>query len=175
MRLRERELVQTVDLSTRELREHELELRTAKDAAELAREHAETANRAKTAFLANMSHELRTPINNILGYAQILLRRLNLSDDGKAKLKTILSSGEHLLEMINQVLDLSRVESGKVSVDFRALELPKFIAGIVDEFQLRAAPRISVLFTKSMVSCHNGSKRTRSGYDKCSTISLETQ
>jgi len=141
MRLRERELVQTVDLRTRELREHEIELRNAKDAAELAREHAEIANRAKTAFLANMSHELRTPINSILGYAQILLRRLNLSDDGKAKLRTILSSGEHLLEMINEVLDLSRVESGKVSVDFRALELPKFIAGIVDEFQLRAAPK----------------------------------
>jgi len=139
MRLRERELVQTVDLRTRELREHEIELRNAKDAAELAKEHAETANRAKTAFLANMSHELRTPINSILGYAQLLLRRLDLSQDGKEKLKTILSSGGHLLEMIDQVLDLSRVESGKVSVAFRSLELPKFIAGIVDEFQLRAA------------------------------------
>src|SRR4029077_2470231 len=138
MTLRERELVQTVELRTRELREHEVELRNAKDAAELAREHAEIANRAKTAFLANMSHELRTPINSILGYAQTLLRRLDLTDDGKAKLKTILSSGEHLLEMISEVLDLSRVEAGKVSVAFRSLELPKFIAGIVDEFKLRA-------------------------------------
>jgi len=141
MRLRERELVQTVDLRTRELREHEIELQKAKEAAELAREHAETANRAKTAFLANMSHELRTPINSILGYAQILLRRLDLSNEVKAKLATTLSSGEHLLEMINEVLDLSRVESGKVSITLRALELPKFIAGIVDEFQLRAAAR----------------------------------
>jgi signal transduction histidine kinase/CheY-like chemotaxis protein len=141
MRLRERELVQTVDLRTRELREHEIELRKAKEAAELARENAETANRAKTAFLANMSHELRTPINSILGYAQILLRRLDLSNEVKAKLATTLSSGEHLLEMINEVLDLSRVESGKVSTTLRALELPKFIAGIVDEFQLRAAAR----------------------------------
>jgi len=139
IRLRQRELVQTVDLRTRELREHEIELQNAKDAAERARERAETANRAKTAFLANMSHELRTPINSILGYAQILLRRLDLSEEGKEKLKTILSSGEHLLEMINEVLDLTRVESGKASVAFRSLELPKFIAGIVDEFQLRAA------------------------------------
>jgi signal transduction histidine kinase/CheY-like chemotaxis protein len=139
MRRRERELVQIVDLRTQELREHEIQLRKARDAAELAREIAEKANRAKTAFLANMSHELRTPINSILGYAQILLRRLDVSDEGKAKLKTILSSGEHLLEMINEVLDLSRVESGKVSVTFRSLELPKFIAGIVDEFKLRAA------------------------------------
>jgi signal transduction histidine kinase/CheY-like chemotaxis protein len=139
MRLRERELVRIVDLRTQELREHEIQLRQAKDAAELARELAETANRAKTAFLANMSHELRTPINSILGYAQILLRRRGPNDDGRGKLRTILASGEHLLAMINEVLDLSRVESGRVSVELRSLELPKFIAGIVDEFQLRAA------------------------------------
>jgi signal transduction histidine kinase/CheY-like chemotaxis protein len=139
MKLREQELVRTVDLRTRELREHEIELRNAKDAAELAKEQAETANRAKTAFLANMSHELRTPINSILGYAQILLRRMDRYGDEKSKLKTILSSGEHLLEMINEVLDLSSVESGKVSITLQAVELPKFFAGIVDEFQLRAA------------------------------------
>jgi signal transduction histidine kinase/ActR/RegA family two-component response regulator len=139
MTLRQRQLVQTVDLRTRELRLNEIELRKAKDAAELERGRAETANRAKTAFLANMSHELRNPINSILGYAQILLRRRDPSDDGGAKLRTILASGEHLLEMINEVLDLSRVESGKGSVELRSLELPKFIAGVVDEFQLRAA------------------------------------
>jgi signal transduction histidine kinase/CheY-like chemotaxis protein len=139
MRVRERELVETVNLQTRELREHQIKLQNAKDAAELAREQAESANRAKTTFLANMSHELRTPINSILGYAQILGRRLDLRDGARERLKTILSSGEQLLEMINEMLDLARVESGKVSVSLRSLELPKFIAGIVDEFKLRAA------------------------------------
>src|SRR5258708_8547909 len=139
MTLQQRQLVQTVDLRTRELRLNEIELREAKDAAELERGRAETANRGMTAGLAKMSHELRTPVNSILGYAQILLRRRERSDDGGAKLRTILASGEHLLEMINEVLDLSRVESGNVSVELRSLELPKFIAGIVDEFQLRAA------------------------------------
>jgi hypothetical protein len=121
MRLRQQELVQLVDQRTREVREHEVELQNAKDAAE-------NANRAKTAFLANMSYELRTPINSILGYSQILLRRVNADADQKSKLKTILSSGGHLLEMINEVLDLSRVESGEVSVSLQALELPNFIS-----------------------------------------------
>jgi signal transduction histidine kinase/ActR/RegA family two-component response regulator len=141
MTLQQRQLVETVDPRTRELQLNEIELRKAKDAAELERERAETANRAKTAFLANMSHELRTPLNSILGYAQILLRRREPSEDGGAKLRTILDSGEHLLELINEVLDLGRIESGTISVALRSLELPKFIAGIVDEFQIQAADR----------------------------------
>jgi signal transduction histidine kinase/CheY-like chemotaxis protein/ligand-binding sensor domain-containing protein len=156
MTLRQRELIQLVDQRTQELREHEVQLRNAKDtaenareAAELARENAETANRAKTAFLANMSHELRTPINSILGYAQVLLRRMDRYGDEKAKLKTILSSGEHLLEMINEVLDLSRVESGKVSIALKPVKLPAFLAGIVDEFQLRAS-RNNLTFTREI-------------------------
>ena len=132
MSLRERELVQTVKLRTRELQQNEIELRQAK-------ERAETANRAKTAFLTNMSHELRTPINIMLGYTQILLRRPETGEQAKLRLQTILSSGEHLLEMINEILDLSKVESRKVSVTLRSLELPKFIASIVDEFQVRTA------------------------------------
>ena len=139
MTLRERELRQTVDLRTYELKENEIELRKAKEAAELQREQAQTASRAKTTFLANMSHELRTPINSILGYAQILLRRPHIGKEVKSRLTTILSSGEHLLDMINEVLDLTRVESGSVPVVSRPLQLPNFIGGVVDEFKVRAA------------------------------------
>ncbi|HTD17169.1 MAG TPA: ATP-binding protein [Chthoniobacterales bacterium] len=139
MALRERELRQTVDLRTLELKENEIELRKAKDAAELQKEQAETANRAKTTFLANMSHELRTPINSILGYTQILLRRPRIGEDVKSRLTTILASGEHLLQMINEVLDLTRVEAGRVPVTPQALQLQKFLGGVVDEFKLRAA------------------------------------
>jgi signal transduction histidine kinase/ActR/RegA family two-component response regulator len=139
MALRQKELRQTVDLRTYELTANEIELRKAKEAAELQREQAETASRAKTTFLANMSHELRTPINSILGYTQILLRRPHIGEDAKSRLTTILSSGEHLLDMINEVLDLTRVESGSVPVVSRPLQLPKFIGGVADEFKMRAA------------------------------------
>jgi signal transduction histidine kinase len=139
MRLRHGELIKLVEIRTRELRQHQLELQKAKDLAEQAREHAETANRAKTAFLANMSHELRTPINSILGFTQILLRRTDPDGEDQAKLRTILSSGEHLLGMINQVLDLTRVESGKISITLEPVELRKFLAGVADEAQLRTS------------------------------------
>ncbi len=85
-----------------------------------------------------MSHELRTPINSILGYAQILLRRPEIDREAKSRLRTILFSGEHLLQMINEVLDLTRVESGNVRIDLRPLELSKFIVSVADEFKVRA-------------------------------------
>jgi signal transduction histidine kinase len=151
----QRQLSQLVELRTRELRANQVELRLArdevelakstallaKDAADLARENTEKANRAKTAFLANMSHQLRTPINSILGYTQILIRRLDHQPEEKMKLKTILSSGEQLLRMINDVLDLARIESGTVSSALERIELSKFIGGIVDEFRLRASQK----------------------------------
>ncbi|MBV9875455.1 MAG: response regulator [Verrucomicrobia bacterium] len=139
LRLRQRELEQTVELRTRELRDNEIQLRSAKEAAESARQNADSANRAKTVFLANMSHELRTPINGILGYGQLLLRRLDINADVKAKIKRIITSGEHLLGVINEVLDLSKVEAGKLAVNFRSVDLRKFLAGIVDEFEVRAS------------------------------------
>jgi signal transduction histidine kinase/CheY-like chemotaxis protein len=139
LRLRQRELEQTVELRTRELRDNEIQLRNAKDAAESARRTADSANRAKTVFLANMSHELRTPINSVLGYGQILLRRLDINADVKVKVKRIITSGDHLLEMINEVLDLSKVEAGKLAVNFRPVDMRRFVSGIVDEFEPRAA------------------------------------
>jgi signal transduction histidine kinase len=99
----------------------------------------DSANRAKTVFLANMSHELRTPINSVLGYGQILFRRLDINADVKVKVKRIIASGEHLLEMINEVLDLSKAEAGKLAVNFHSVDMHKFLSGIVDGFEPRAA------------------------------------
>ena len=103
-----------------------------------AKNNAEAANRAKTAFLANMSHEVRTPLNSILGYAQLLLRGCENVKDPRPKLQSIIDSGTHLLGMMNELLDLARVESGKLAINPEPLNLPSFLQSLVREFEIRA-------------------------------------
>jgi signal transduction histidine kinase/ligand-binding sensor domain-containing protein/CheY-like chemotaxis protein len=122
-----RELEQKVEART-------VELAQAREVAEDARERAEVASRAKSEFLANMSHELRTPLNGILGYVQILKREMSLSARQLDGLNIIQHSGEHLLTLINDVLDLSKIEAGKMELHPADFYFPGFlesIAGIV--------------------------------------------
>jgi PAS domain S-box-containing protein len=102
---------------------------------------AEAANRAKSQFLANMSHELRTPLNGILGYAQILQRDKNATPKQKEGVDIIYQCGTHLLTLINDILDLSKIEAGKLELYPEDIHFSSFLAGVSEIFQLKAAQK----------------------------------
>ncbi len=130
-----------------EMRNRELESHVAERTRDLsdanrrlaeARAGAEAANRAKTAFIANMSHELRTPLNAILGYAQLMRRDGELSDRRREAVETIHKSGEHLLTLIDDLLDLSRIESRRFDLAISRVHLPRFFRSIQEIIEIQA-------------------------------------
>ncbi|OQW95886.1 MAG: hypothetical protein BWK79_00795, partial [Beggiatoa sp. IS2] len=106
-----------------------------------ARDQALAANKAKSAFLANMSHELRTPLNGILGYTQIFNRDKNLTSQQQEGIHIIQRSGEYLLTLISDILDLSKIEAGKIELYPSDFHLEQFLKDIADLFAMRAAQK----------------------------------
>jgi PAS domain S-box-containing protein len=108
---------------------------------ERTKEEAEMASRAKSDFLASMSHELRTPLNSVIGFANVLLadKKNRLHNKQKSYLERIRSNGEHLLELINEVLDLSRIEAGRVEVSYEKVDLKGLIVDVLLQFDPQVA------------------------------------
>ncbi len=96
-------------------------------AVKKALEAAEKANRAKSQFIANISHDLRTPLNAVLGYAQLLSKSQNLDEKQKDKVESIYKSGAHLLAVINDLLDLSKIEAGRMVIEKKEFDLPNLL------------------------------------------------
>jgi signal transduction histidine kinase len=135
---------QDLEITLEKTIRHVQQLREAAEHARLsseahqARVAAEAANEAKSAFLANMSHELRTPLNGILGYTQILKRDRALTEKQRHDIDIIHRSGEHLLTVINDILDISKIEAGKMKLSPENFQLVEMVKMVVEMVKIRA-------------------------------------
>jgi len=122
----------------KQLQQQTIELKQAKELAETARKNAEKANQAKSLFLANMSHELRTPLNAIVGFSEFIRADAELAPAYREYLDIIFRNSQHLLELINSVLDMSKIEAGRVTLNAAPFDLSDLLDEIRELFRLRA-------------------------------------
>ena len=137
------QVIASLETSAFELQEfnRNLEQKVAQRTAELstAKKKAEVANQAKSAFIANMSHELRTPLNAILGFTQVMRRNQAIPPEEQEHLSIISRSGEHLLSLINDVLNLSKIEANRLTLELENFDLYYFLQNIQQMLDLKAS------------------------------------
>ncbi|HAX79846.1 MAG TPA: histidine kinase [Cyanobacteria bacterium UBA11372] len=134
------------------IQQAELLAQTQQQSIELqkAKEAADNANKAKSEFLANMSHELRTPLNAILGFSQILNREKSLAPEHQQFLGIINRSGEHLLELINDILEMSKIEAGRIVLNENDFDLYRLLNRLEEMLRLKAESKgLELTFSRS--------------------------
>lgn len=128
---------QALEKSNQELQALIQQLKTTQEELKVAKEKSEAANLAKSKFLANMSHELRTPLNSIIGFAQLLYRNRLLQPKQQSQIETINNSGQHLLALINNILDISKIEAGKITLNEDSFNLHRLLQDVLNMFNLK--------------------------------------
>lgn len=140
----------TIRRLSHQLREQNQQLQQEIQERLKAEKAAEAASQAKSEFLANMSHELRTPLNAILGFTQVMSRDLQLSTEQREYLRIINRSGEHLLDLINDVLDLSKIEAGLSTVYKSSFDLYRLLDSLEEMLQIKAEQKnLQIIFNVS--------------------------
>lgn len=133
---------------SQEVRDRNQELEQEIQERRKAEKAAAAASKAKSEFLANMSHELRTPLNAILGFTQVMSRDAQLTPEQREYLGIINRSGEHLLDLINDVLDLSKIEAGIISLYETSFDLYRLLDNLEEMFQIKAEQKnLNLIFT----------------------------
>ncbi|MFP5270834.1 response regulator [Coleofasciculus sp.] len=137
----------TIRRLSQQLRDRNQKLEQEIQERRKAEKAAAAASKAKSEFLANMSHELRTPLNAILGFTQVMIRDLKLTPEQREYLGIINRSGEHLLDLINDVLDLSKIEAGIISLYESSFDLYRLLDNLEEMFQIKAEQKkINLVF-----------------------------
>ncbi len=143
-------LEQRVNERTQALERNNQDLQILSSELEKTKDRAEAANRAKSVFLANMSHELRTPMNAVLGFSQLMQRDPSLNVIQRENLNIINNSGKHLLELINDILDMAKIEAGRVTIENTNFDLGEMIRDTLDMMHERAEIKnLELLFDQS--------------------------
>ena len=147
LQLLRRRSAQEMELQKKEQeRKYQTQLEKQNRKLEIALQHEGAANRAKREFLFNMSHDIRTPMNAIIGFTSLAATHIDNREQVLDYLKKISTSSQHLLSLINDVLDMSRIESGKVKIEEKAVHLPDLVHDVRSIIQPNvSAKRLSLL------------------------------